>query len=184
MEIISAESSAIEKVTDVGVGFGELVFFGLAVWACPIAVSITGEKVKDYVKTMWLTPIPFPSATTGLPIKLAIGHFISTESTLNAVEACTHSGNKAALAVGLTETFYQTYRYVKSNHEKDWGNDMYEGGLRGGAVGAITGFATGGELLGQRVVSAILGFFIGCVMGNSLAGFAHLVRSIHVPKAD
>jgi hypothetical protein len=175
-------SMSTERAADVGLGLSEIVLSVCAAWGCSNGVLIAGKKTEEFVRVFWETTSPVPSATAGMSMHLAPAHFIPAEPVIQTIQACTNSGSNAALAVGLTETLHQTYKYAKSDHEKSWGTDMVEGGYRGCTVGALTGFATGGDEIGQRIASAVVGGIVGCIMGNGIAGLGHIVRSIHLPK--
>lgn len=171
-----------ERAADVTFGIGGMILPGSAAWGCSKGVHLIGKTVEESVRIFWETSRPVPSATTGMPMKLAPAHFIPLDTVIQTIQSCTHSGQSAAITVGFIETFYQTYRYAKSDHNKSWGTDMVEGGYRGGSIGAATGFLTGGENLGQRIAAAVFGGIVGAFMGNGIALISHIFRSMHTPK--
>jgi hypothetical protein len=182
MSVDFMKSFSPERAADVSVGTGGFALSFGAAWGCSNGVTLIGKKTEEFIRTFWETSKPVPSATAGMPMQLAPAHFIPSAPVIQTIQACTNSGKSAAITVGFIETIYQSYRYAKSDHNKSWGTDMIEGGYRGCAIGAGTGFLTGGENLEQRIAAAVVGGIVGSFLGNGIALIGHIFRSIHMPK--
>lgn len=176
--------SSVERVADFGVGTVEILLFGGAAYLSSLVVSSVGKTTEEYVEKILKTTTPFPTATQGLSIDIALGHFINANSVKNTIHICSDSGRNATFAVGGIESIYQTWRYYKADHNRSWGTDIFEGAFRGALIGTGAGLYNEGKTLEQKIASVSFGMFFGCTLGGGIAAIGHLARSIHVPKGQ